>query len=138
MAPFTPSAPAFANPPAWTRPPPLGTVPTPTVPESAEIKVGENGFIHGVDGMLHQVADVVMQHAGPMLVRDVLPAVRADKELQERVGTAVGEEVARQVQPWLAIGAGALGLLALLSLNDWYQSQQRPRSRSPRSRSRRR
>ena len=129
---------AYAQPPAWSKPPALGTAPKPTVPESAEIKIGEHGYIHGVDGMLHQVAGVVMQHAGPMLVRDVLPAVRADKQLQARVGAAVGQEIAQQVQPWLAIGAGALGILALLALNDWYnKAAARPRSGSaPRSRRR--
>ena len=115
---------SYSQPPAWSAPPPLGSTPRP-IPESAQIRVGERGYIHGVDGMLDQVAGALMRNAGPMLVRDVLPAVREDRALQARVGAAVGQEVARQVQPWLAIGAGALGILALLQLGKWYGDRRR-------------
>jgi len=97
----------------------LAPEPRPAVPESARIRVGENGYIHGVDGMLDQVGSALMKHAGPMIVRDVLPAVRADPALQTRVGQAVGEAAASELAPWVALGAGALAIMAFVSVMRW-------------------
>ena len=91
--------------------------------------MGENGYIHGVDGMLDQIAGALARHAGPMLVRDVLPAVREDARLQARVGAAVGQAVTKEIRPYLLIGAGALGILAALEIGRWYAARTRRRPR---------
>ena len=103
----------------WTPPRPL-TDYRPAVPRSAEIRVGDDGRVHGVDGMLDQIAGALMKHAGPMITRDVLPAVRQDPALQTRVGQAVGQAVGQEVRPYLLVGAGALAIIAALQLARWY------------------
>lgn len=92
---------------------------TPKNPQAAEIRVGPNGHIEGVDGMLDQICAALTKHAGPMLVRDVLPAVKADTGLQKNIGAAVGQTVASELSPWIAIGAGALGVLAVVQVLRW-------------------
>lgn len=91
----------------------------PAVPESAQIRVGEGGYIHGVDGMLDQIGGALMKHAGPMIVRDVLPVVRSDQGLQTRIGAAVGEAAASELAPWVALGAGALAVIAVVQVIRW-------------------
>lgn len=88
-------------------------------PASAEIRVGENGYVHGVSGMLDQIASAVMRHAGPMLVRDVLPAVQQDEGLQRRVGQAAGTAIAEKYLPWVALGAASLTVLAAVEVMRW-------------------
>ena len=108
---------------------------TPKNPQAAEIRVGPNGHIEGVDGMLDQICAALTKHAGPMLVRDVLPAVKADTGLQKNIGAAVGQTVASELSPWIAIGAGALGVLAIVQVLKWRQAsreQARPRRRRTR------
>ena len=102
--------------------PPLYVAPPPA-PPSAEIRVGENGYIHGVDGMLDQIAGALSRHAGPMLVRDVLPAVRDDHELQTRVGTAVGQRIADTMTPYLFVGTTALVVMAAIQLGRWQRER---------------
>ena len=129
-----------SNPFAW----PLGQAAAPSPgpapiapknPQAAEIRVGPNGHIEGVDGMLDQICSALTRHAGPMLVRDVLPAVRQDTALQKNIGAAVGQTVASELSPWIAIGAGALGVLAIVQVLRWRQAAQ---TRQAASRSRRR
>lgn len=113
-------------PPPWTPPAPLSAAPfiaptpPPAPPPSAEIRVGENGRIHGVDGMFDQIASALARHAEPMFARlareDVLPAIRQDAALQQRMGSAAGEALGRQIQPYLLVGVGALSVLAGLAL----------------------
>ena len=91
------------------------TVPTPTIP-SSDIRVGENGYIHGVDGMLDQIASALTRHAGPMLRRDVLPALQADTSMQTRVGQAAGAAMAQRLLPWIVAGVGALGIVAAVEI----------------------
>lgn len=66
--------------------------------------------------MLDQIAQALTRHAGPMLVRDVLPAVKEDTAMQGRIGTAAGVAMAASLRPWIILGVGALGILAVLSL----------------------
>lgn len=80
--------------------------PAPSVPESARIYVGERGYIHGIDGMLSQVAGA--------LVGQAMPHVSADHEMQARVGRAIGQEIAKPLWTIAAVG-GAAVLLLLLS-----------------------
>lgn len=113
--------------PAWQTPSPLSP-PSP----NPEIRVGDDGRIHGVDGMLDQIAGALMRHAGPMITRDVLPAVREDPALQTRVGQAVGQAVGQEIRPYFLVGAGALALIAAIQLGLWYgqrQAGRRPRGR---------
>ena len=85
---------------------------SPSPPPSGDIRVGENGFVHGVDGMLDQIASALTRHAGPMLVRDVLPVVQSDQAMQARVGQAVGQAMSERFMPWIIVGTGALAILA--------------------------
>jgi hypothetical protein len=91
----------------------------PSLPSNAEIRVGENGYIHGIDGMLDQIAGALARHAGPVFQKDILPAVRRDVELQERIGAIVGDEIASRLSPWLFIGAGALATIAVVEILRW-------------------
>jgi hypothetical protein len=104
--------------PSPTRIVPGATAP-PALPDSAQIRVGDRGYIHGIDGMLDQVAGALSRHAGPMIVRDVLPAVQKDHAMQIRFGTAVGQAVANEMQPWLILGAGALAVIATIQIVRW-------------------
>lgn len=83
----------------------VGTVQE-VVPESARVRIGEQGYIHGIDGMLQQVARAFMGEA--------MPHVTADSEMQARVGRAIGQEVAKPL--WVLAGvAAAAGVIYLVS-----------------------
>ena len=135
---------AYAPPLHWSPPPPLteARLAQRPAPPSAEIRVGDDGRIHGVDGMLDQIAGALMRHAGPMIARDVMPAVREDPALQTRVGQAVGQAVGQEIRPYLLVGAGALALIAAVQFTRWYgqrqggQGGQGGSARTSRSRSR--
>lgn len=90
--------------------------------------MGENGRIHGVDGMLDQIAAALMRHAGPAVRRDVLPAIREDRELQARVGSVVGDAIAKELRPYLLIGAGALVVIAGVQLGLAHRRRREGRS----------
>lgn len=133
---------ASSSPYAWTgaetaaAPAPI----TPRAPNAPDIRVGPNGHIQGVDGMLDQIASALTRHAGPMLVRDVLPAVQSDVAMQERMGAAAGQAMADKILPWVTLGAGALGVLALVQLLKWRSESRSARQRvsgSARTRNRR-
>ena len=103
--------PASATPPAWT--------PAAPVTED-DIRVGPGGRIHGVDGMLDQIAQALTRHAGPMFARDVLPIVQRDEALHTRVGQAAGVAMADNLRPWIIAGVGALGVLAAIEAYRFY------------------
>jgi hypothetical protein len=90
--------------------------PAPRLPPSAEIRVGENGRIHGVDGMLDQIAGALVKQARPLLVNDVIPVLRHDANMQTRIGSAIGQAVAAEYKPWIVLGAGALAVLAIVAV----------------------
>lgn len=78
----------------------------PGTPETARIRIGEHGYIHGIDGMLQQVARA--------FVGEAMPHVQGDREMQARVGRAIGQEVAKPL--WVLAGvAAAAGLIYLVS-----------------------
>lgn len=95
------------------------------LPESSQIRVGENGYIHGVDGMLDQIGGALMKHAGPMIVRDVLPAFQQDKQLQVTIGAAMGRSIAEELQPWIVVGVGAISIIAIVQFARWHGSKRR-------------
>lgn len=66
--------------------------------------------------MLDQIAQALTRHAGPMLVRDVLPAVQQDQAMQGRVGQAAGAAMAATLRPWIIVGVGALSVLAVVEV----------------------
>lgn len=93
------------------------TLPPPSpAPPASDIRVGANGYVHGVDGMLDQIASALARHAGPMLVRDVLPTVQSDTAMQARIGQAAGTAIADRWRPWIILGASALGVLAIVQV----------------------
>ena len=71
----------------------------PTVSASPQISVSENGYVHGIDGLLGQVATALMRSAKS----ELLPAVRRDQALQQAVGRAIGRELAKPL--WVIAGA---------------------------------
>lgn len=89
-------------------PPYGGTAPLATadIADSARVRIGEHGYIHGIDGMLSQVARA--------FVGEAMPHVTADRDMQARVGRAIGQEVAKPL--WVLAGvAAAAGLIYLVS-----------------------
>ena len=105
----------LTSPSVWS--PPLPVTGAPLAPLAApadDIRVGKDGRIHGVDGMLDQIAQALTRHAGPMLARDVLPIVQRDAALQTRVGQAAGVAMASTLKPWVIAGASALAVLAVI------------------------
>lgn len=128
---LVPTPPAPAPGPAPLPMPPASPA-TPSRPD--EIRIGADGRIQGVDGMLDQIAQALAKHAGPMLARDVLPILqrdgalqmrvgqsagtaladrlRTDAELQTRVGQAAGAAVSASIKPWVIAGASALAVIA--------------------------
>lgn len=108
---------------AWTKtgeinpsPPSPSAPPSPSVPPTTQpdISIGPNGRINGVDGMLDQIAQALTRHAGPMLVRDVLPAVQRNRAMQDRVGHAAGAAMASSLKPWVVGGVVVLGALTVI------------------------
>ena len=77
-----------------------------TIPDSARVRIGEQGYIHGIDGMLQQVASA--------FVGEVMPHVSSDRQMQAAVGRAIGQEIARPL--WVLAGvAAAAGLIYLVT-----------------------
>lgn len=74
----------------------------PVTPPTADVRVGENGYIHGIDGMLDQISGA--------LVRQALPIIQRDKDLQVTVGGAIGTSAGRVLaQPlWIIAGIAAV------------------------------
>ena len=93
-----------------------------------DIRVGKDGRIHGVDGMLDQIAQALTRHAGPMLARDVLPIVQRDAALQTRVGQAAGVAMAATLKPWVIAGASALAVLAVIEGYRFYTQRKSAKS----------
>ena len=124
---FYPAAPA-APPNAqrsWPLPPEpanLAAIPS-APPPSAEIRVGENGRIHGVDGMLDQIAGALVKHARPVLLEDVLPVVRSDVQMQQRIGAAIGKSMADELRPWIVIGTVASIALTAVGVAQWWRTR---------------
>ena len=96
-------------------------------PAAEDIRVGKDGRIHGVDGMLDQIAQALTRHAGPMLARDVLPIVQRDEALHTRVGQAAGVAMADRLRPWVIAGASALALLAVIEGYRFYTQRKSTR-----------
>lgn len=67
---------------------------------SAQISVGQNGYVHGIDGMLHQIAGA--------FVKEAMPVLQKDKAMQVTIGQAAGAQIAQPVW-WLAIIAALVG-----------------------------
>lgn len=144
LAPPSPPAPA---------PAPLSPAPAPSPRPEDTIRIGPDGRIQGVDGMLDQIAQALARHAGPMLARDVLPIVqrdqalqmrvgqsagaamadrlRDDAALQTRVGQAAGTVMADSIKPWVVAGASALVIVAAIQGYRLYTST-RTRARDAR------
>jgi hypothetical protein len=49
----------------------------------------------------------------PMLVNDLLPAIQRDAALQERIGAAIGRELAAQYRTQVNVGVAALVTIAV-------------------------
>ena len=113
-------------------PPAPGLAPlAPAPPPAQDIRIGENGYVHGVEGMLDQVARAFMKNAGPMLRAEVLPVLQQDQAMQTRVGQAVGAEIAQRWRPWLIAGVGALTALTLVELLRYQGERSARQRRSP-------
>jgi len=84
-------------------------VPAPATPD---IGFAPDGTMTGVDGLLNQIAAAIAREAGP-LIRDVLlPEIRRDTALQDRIGGAAGRAAVQELKPVLWTVAGILGVVA--------------------------
>jgi len=77
-------------------------------PASSNIRVGENGYVHGIDGMLHQIAGA--------FVKEAMPTLQRDKAMQITIGQAAGSQIAQPVW-WLAIIAAIVGGVYIYNSN---------------------
>ena len=124
----------LTSPTVWSPPAPVGAGPLAAPPVTAsarveDIRVGKDGRIHGVDGMLDQIAQALTRHAGPMLALDVLPIVQRDEALQTRVGQAAGVAMADTLKPWVIAGVSALAVLAAIEGYRFYTQHKSTRRR---------
>ena len=108
-------------------PPPAAPAPP------ADIRVGDNGYIHGVDGMLDQIASALTRHAVPALREQILPVIQADQTMQARVGQAAGSAMAQRLLPWIVVGVSAVGVLAAVEVMR-YRRERAQQQASPRGR----
>ena len=118
----------LTSPSVWSPPLPVTgapLAPPAALPATEDIRVGKDGRIHGVDGMLDQIAQALTRHAGPMLARDVLPIMQRDEALQARVGQAAGVAMADTLKPWVIAGASALAVLAVIEGYRFYTQRNR-------------
>lgn len=76
--------------------------PVPAAPPSQDIRVGPDGRIYGIDGMLDQIAQALMRNART----EILPAIQQDPRLQATVGAAVGRQLAKPL--WVMAGVAAV------------------------------
>lgn len=98
---------AQAVPPATTvptSPAPVPAAPPPAAatPASSDIRVGANGYIYGIDGMLDQIAGACMRQAKT----ELLPVIQQDYKMQATVGRAAGAAMARPL--WVIAGIAAV------------------------------
>ncbi len=90
------------------------TAPAPTT-TAADIQLGSDGRLSGIDGVLDQILSSIVRNARPLITDDILPVLQRDKELQREIGAAAGNAAAARIAPalWLIGGALALGAIAL-------------------------
>lgn len=99
------------HPAAQTQAPPLPPATAPlappaaATPPSAEIRVGADGYVHGIDGMLDQIASALMRQART----EILPTLQRDRTLQATIGAAAGRELARPLWALAGIAAAYVG-----------------------------
>lgn len=66
--------------------------------------------------MLSQISSALMQQAGPVIARDILPIIQADHDLQVRVGKAAGDAIAAKLRPWVILMAGSVTAYAAVMI----------------------
>jgi len=67
----------------------------------------------GVDGLLNQIAAALGREAAPLIRDVILPEIRDDYALQQRVGAAAGRAAVQELKPVLWTIAGILGVVAV-------------------------
>lgn len=98
--------------------PPFTPSPSPATSGSpaADVQVGPDGRIVGVDGMLHQIAAALVTQAIPVIRQEILPVLQHDRQTQKQVGDAIGNAIGRQLKPFAVVGAGALTVIAVVQV----------------------
>jgi hypothetical protein len=81
-----------------------------------EIVMGPDGRITGIDGMLSQIAGALAREAAPVIRAEILPVLQQDRETQRTLGAAAGKSLAQELRPWVAVGAGALAVIAAVKV----------------------
>jgi hypothetical protein len=102
-----------ATPPSLTPAP----VPASQTPANSQIYVGNQGYIHGIDGMLDQISGA--------LVRQAMPIIQGDAQMQQNIGYAAGRALAKPL--WVMAGIAAFYV-------GWSMYKSKPKTRSRRSR----
>jgi hypothetical protein len=90
--------------------------PTSSGSPTADVQVGPDGRIVGVDGMLHQIAAALAIQAIPVIRQEILPVLQHDRQTQKQVGDAIGNAIGRQLKPYAVVGAGALTVIAVIQV----------------------
>jgi hypothetical protein len=75
--------------------------------------LGPDGRLVGIDGILDQVGGALRRQVEPIVRDTVLPVLQRDVQLQRELGGAAGVALARELKPWVIVGAVALGLIAV-------------------------
>jgi hypothetical protein len=101
-----PTAPTAAQTPA---PPPGAAPATPGSAASPDVYVDASGHVHGVDGVLNQIAAAVVAQATPVVRDQLMPILQNDRQLQATVGAAAGQAMAGPLWVVAAVAAGYAG-----------------------------
>jgi len=89
------------------------TSPAATPASAPDVGFAPDGTLTGVDGLLNQIAAALGREAGPLLRDVVLPEIRRDTVLQDRIGAAAGRAAVQELKPVLWTIAGVLGIVAV-------------------------
>lgn len=104
---------------------------TPTPGPPSDVRIGPDGRITGINGILDQIAEAAARQVGPLIQQvvppilrnDVLPILQRDKEMQREIGMAVGTAAARELKPWIILIGVSLGVMAGVQVAKYTRSR---------------
>ncbi len=102
------------------RPRPAGQASPPAPAPTPDVRIGTDGRISGIEGILDQIGEaaarqvvpIIQQTVPGLLKNDVLPILQRDKEMQRTIGAAAGKAAAQGLKPWLILAGLSLGVIA--------------------------
>lgn len=78
----------------------------------ADVEMDETGRIHGIDGMLSQIAAAIAREAAPVIRTEILPVLQRDRVSQRTIGAAAGLAAAKKLAPYAFFTTLALAVIA--------------------------